>query len=178
MNNAFPSVSTVLLEDATAGSIIKIARSDGAKLALVTDHFVNGTRSFVWLNPNFRDRPAVIFAQNWRNDPSVLQYLSNTRFDLGSANEELDPSGRNYWQTPGVIVSIGDQLFIRAAPQDDDFYGGTKLVNIRNGSVYSDRPPDTLWAIVGERPTQGRRLYANPVTCSQDGIGHRIGGAA
>ncbi len=147
MNDVLPMVSTVSLKEAEPGSIVKIARSDGPKLALVTDHFAGGVRSLVWLIPNFQNRPPVIFAENWRNDSSVLYYGSNIRFELGTANDELDPNGRNFWETPGVIVSIGNDLFIRAAPQDE-IYDMHKLVNVRNGSVYSERPPNSLWTFL------------------------------
>jgi hypothetical protein len=148
MVSAFPSVSTVSLKDAQPGSIVSIARHDGPKLALVADHFVDGLRSFVWLNPNFRDRPPVIFAEKWQNDPAILQYeAAAIRFEFGTKSEDIDPRGRNTWETPGVIVSINRHLFIRVAPQDP-FYGNFRLVNIVDGSLYSDRPPDTLWTFL------------------------------
>jgi hypothetical protein len=150
MTDSFPCVSTVSLRDADPGSIIRISRHDGSKLALVTDQIVDDVRSFVWLTPNFQDKETVIFAEKWRNDPSVLQYSSAVRFELGTTDAELDPIGRNSWETAGVIVSIGDSLLIRAAPMDS-FYGGYKLVNIRNGAVYSDRPPETLWTYLSWR---------------------------
>jgi hypothetical protein len=137
MSDVFPAPSTVSLMDAAPGSIVKIMRSGGPKLALVADDVTDGVRSFVWLNPNFQNLPAVIFAEKWQNDPSVLEFGSNVRFELGTTNEELDPRGRDSWETPGVIVSIANDLSIRAAPQDQ-FYGSYKLVNIRNGSVYAN----------------------------------------
>jgi hypothetical protein len=94
MNDVFPAVSTVSLKDAEAGSIVRIMRSDGPKFALVADHFSNDTRSFVWLNPNFKDRPAAIFAEKWPIDSDVLQYRSNARFELGTANDDIDQRGR------------------------------------------------------------------------------------
>ncbi|WP_130582409.1 hypothetical protein [Bradyrhizobium sp. Leo170] len=145
MVDVFPAPSTVSLKDATAGSIVGIARYDGVKWALVTDHSSNGVRSFVWLNATFQDRSPVIFAENWQNNPSVLQYASNARFEL---DDKLDPTGHNSWETPGVIVSIGSELLIRAAPHDN-FYGGNyRLVNIRSGSVYSDPLPNPLWTFL------------------------------
>jgi hypothetical protein len=147
MIDVFPALSTVSLMDAAPGSIVKIVRSDGIKLILVTAHVANGVRSFVWLNPNFKNRPAVIFAEKWQNDPAVLQYVSDVRFELGTADEELDPSGRLSWETPGVIVSIAGDLFIRAAPEDP-FYGQYKLINVRNGSIYSGHPPNSLWTFL------------------------------
>lgn len=147
MSDAFPAVVTVSLKDATPGSIIRIGRHDGCKVALATDQIVNNVRSFVWLNPGIQNKPYAIFAENWRNDPSVLQYISTARFELGSGDNDLDPIGRNVWDASGVIVSIGTELFIRAAPFDD-FYDRCKLVNIRDGSVYSGELPSTLWTFL------------------------------
>jgi hypothetical protein len=147
MNDVFPMVSTVSMKDADAGSVVKISRAGTAKLALVTDHLANGVRSFVWLTPNFDNRPPVIFAENWQNAPSVLCYGSNIRFELGAAENELDPTGQHSWDMAGAIVSINGDLYIRAAPQDA-FYGSHKLINIRNGSVYAERPPNSLWTFL------------------------------
>ena len=146
MTDAFPLAATLSLRDATPGSIVRIGRSDGCKIALVTAEVVNDVRSFVWLNPGFKNRPAVIFAENWRNDPSVLQYTSTTRFELGSRDSDLD-FGRNAYETVGSIVSIGDGLYLSAAPFDD-FSGWSKLVNIQDGSVYSGDRPTLPWSFL------------------------------
>jgi hypothetical protein len=147
MADVFPALATISLIDAEPGSIIKIGRFDGPRLALVTDHIKNGVRSFVWLNPNFQNRPSAIFAENWQNDTSVLQYCGNVSFDLEIGDDGLDPGGRHFWETPGVLVSIGNDLFIRAAPEEE-IYGRHKLINVRNGSVHSGRTPDSLWTIL------------------------------
>jgi hypothetical protein len=147
MNDVFPPVSTVSVKDAEAGSIVIIPRSGVSILALLTDHITNGTRSVVWLNAKIKDRPAVIFAENWRNEESVLRYNGNTRFELGMADDEIDARGRNSWETAGAIVSIGDELFIRAAPQDS-FYGFYRLVNIRTGIVFTDNYPSNVWSFL------------------------------
>lgn len=146
MADAFPLVATVSLKDATPGSIVRIGRSDGSKLALVTSEVVNDVRSFVWLNPGFKNKPSVIFAENWRDDSSVLQYKSPTRFELGSKDNDLD-DGRNAHETAGPIVSIGDGLYIRAVPFDD-FRGWNKFVNIRDGSIYSGERPVFSWSFL------------------------------
>jgi hypothetical protein len=146
MCDSFPAVETVSMKDAEPGSIVRISRYDGPKLALVTDETVNGVRSFIWLNPNFQNKPTVIFAENWRTDPSVLQYKTKPRFELGTADGEIDPTGHNSWDVIGVLVSIGNDLFIRAA--QEEFYGRYKLINVRTGSIYSDRLPDTLWTFL------------------------------
>jgi hypothetical protein len=147
MSDLFPSVSTVSLKDAEPGSIVRISRHNKSKFALVTDHVVDGTRSFVWLNPDFPDMAPVIFAEKWRNDPSVLQYQTDIRFELGTTEDEIDPTGRRSGEMAGAIVSIGSDLFIRAAPEDQ-FYGRYILVNVRNGALYPDRLPDTMWTFL------------------------------
>lgn len=135
------------IKDAEPGSVVKIARHDGSKLALITDHITNDVRSFVWLNPNFQNKPPVIFAENWRDDPSVLRCGPNVRFEIELADKTIDPSGRRAWETAGAIVSINQDLFIRAAPEDL-FYGNYKLVNIKSGALYSGRLPSTLWTFL------------------------------
>jgi hypothetical protein len=147
MSNFFPNVSTISLRDAQPGSIVKIARSDGPKLALVADHFTNGIRSFVWINPGFKDRPPVIFVENWRNDPCVLLFGPSARFELGTEDRALDPGDRKSWETAGAMVLVGNELFIRAAPGDDS-YGRYALVSVRNGSVSFDRSPDISWTFL------------------------------
>jgi hypothetical protein len=147
MATTFPSITTTSMIETEPGSIVWIARHDGLKLALVTDHIVNGVRSFVWLNPNFPNKPAAIFAEGWQNDPSVFCFGHDTRFELGLDNDTISPNGRSHWDTPGVIVSINDALFIRAAP-DDQFYGDYRLVNIRDGTLYSGRPPNNLLTVL------------------------------
>lgn len=145
--DVFPFFKTVSLLDAKPGSIVRIARNGASKVVLVTDHITNGVRSFVWLNPGFRDRPPAIFAEKWRNDPSVLQYANEHRFEFGTEPNELDPTGRNSWRAPGAIVSIADDLFIWAALEENEF-GRPKLVNIRSGSVHPDALPETLWTFL------------------------------
>ncbi|MHC1946491.1 hypothetical protein IF803_19085 [Bradyrhizobium sp. UFLA06-06] len=147
MSDVFPSFTVLPLKDALPGSIVRIGRYDGCKIALVTNHVVNGTRSFVWLNPGFKNRAPVIFAENWQNDSPVLQYTCEARFELGMADDDIDPSGHNVWETAGVIVAIGDELFIRAAPYDD-FYAYLRLVNVRDGSVYAGELPRGLWTFL------------------------------
>jgi hypothetical protein len=150
MNDVFPSVSTVSVKDAEAGSIISVPRAGGSVLALLTDHLTDGVRSFVWLNAKFQDRPPVIFAEKWRNEESALCYNGNIRFELGTAEDEIDARGNRFRETSGVIVSVGDDLFIRAAPQDD-FYDTYRLINIRTGSIFPDSPPSNVWSFLSWR---------------------------
>jgi hypothetical protein len=150
MNDVFPLISTVSIKETEAGSVVKIPRLDNPLLALVTDDVMNNARSIVWLNAKMPDRPSVIFAENWRNEEAVLRYNGNIRFDLGMADNEIDARGGKFWETPGVMVSIGDDLYIRAAPLDN-FYGSYKLVNIRTGSVFPKHPPSNLWSFLSWR---------------------------
>jgi hypothetical protein len=150
MNNVFPSVSTVSINDAESGTIVKLPRVHGAILALVTDHSTNGARSIVWLNSMARDRPSVLFIENWQNEESALRYNDAIWFDLGMADDEVDARGQRSWEMPGVILSIGDELFIRAAPYDA-FRDQDKLVNIRTGRIFSSRPPNDMWSFLSWR---------------------------
>jgi hypothetical protein len=147
MNVVFPSVSTVSVKDTEAGSIVKIHRSGSQTLALLTNHFTKNVRSFVWLNAKIPERPSVMFAENWRNEDTTLRYNDDIRFELGIADTEVDPRGSKSWEAHGVIVSIGDELYIRAAPQDS-FSGHYRLVNIRNGSIFEGQPPNDMWSFL------------------------------
>lgn len=143
MNDVFPAVQTVMLADAAPGSILKIPRSGGPVMALVTDQISNDTRSVVFLNARLSDRPPVIFAANWRLTEPCLSYSGNIRFELGMAEDEIDINNRYWWETAGVIVSIGNQLLIRAAPTDFAF--SSMLVDIRTGGVFAGAQPNSVW---------------------------------
>jgi hypothetical protein len=150
MNDVFPSISTVSVKDAEAGSIVRISRFDGPLLALVTDHHTKDVRSFVWLNAKTQDRPSAIFAENWRNEEAALRYNDGIRFELGMTDDEVDARGHDTWETPGVIVSIGAELFIRAGSQDK-FYGSYKFINVRTGSVFPNSAPNNVWSFLSWR---------------------------
>lgn len=150
MNDVFPSVSTVSIKSTEAGSIVKIPRSDNPILALVTDHLTKDVRSIVWLNAKIPQRPSIMFAENWRNEEAALRYNDSIRFELGITDNDVDAKGNKSWETHGVIVSIGDELYIRAAPQDS-FYGSYRLINIRNGSVFEGYPPNDSWSFLSWR---------------------------
>jgi hypothetical protein len=145
MTDVFPPISTVSIKDADAGSIVMISRSEGPVLALTTDHFTNGVRSFVLLNIKIRGERSVIFAENWRGVENVLRFDSSVRFEIDVAAEEIDAGRNSRGETPGIIVSIADQLYIRAAPAES-FRGLDRLVNIRTGSVFPEYEPNSLWS--------------------------------
>jgi hypothetical protein len=108
---------------------------------------VNNVRSFVWITPNIAGRPPATFAENWRSEMSVLQYDSQPRFEIAHSPEHLDPIGHNFWHASGVIVSLGQSLFIRAA-DPDNFRDHHRLVNISDGSVYEKEPPREMWTFL------------------------------
>ena len=89
----------------------------------------------------------MIFAENWRNDPSVLSYGPNVRFEIGTSDQQIDPGDHNSWETAGALVLTSNELFVRAAPEDA-FYGRYVLINVRSGSVSFDRPPDNSWTFL------------------------------
>ncbi|UFZ05399.1 hypothetical protein LQG66_03530 [Bradyrhizobium ontarionense] len=147
MADFFPIFATTSLRNASPGSVVLVPRHKGPKLALVTDQIVNNARSFVWITPNFPGKPPAIFEENRRDEPSVLQFTSPVRFELKHEPDKLDPTGRDYWYTPGVIVCIGEDLFIRAVP-GENFYDVYKLINIRDGTVYNGEPLSQMWTFL------------------------------
>jgi hypothetical protein len=143
MNEVFPQVRTVLLAEATPGSILRIPRFEASMIAIVTDHSIDGTRSVVLLNAHIPNLPSVVFAQKWRLIEPYLCYSGKIRFEMGMNTDEMDELGHEWWQTPGVIVSIGDQLFIRAAPSEFGFRH--TLINIQTGAIFAGDPPNSLF---------------------------------
>ena len=147
MNKIFPPIRTTTPVEVTPGSIIRISRSSETLLALVTSQKPNeASVSIVLLNlrrPNF---PSVIFADNWRLTEPCLCYSSGVEFEINT--ELIDPRGNEWWETPGVIVSIADQLYIRAGRFDRSF-GWPPLINIQTGELYSDQNQGNLWTFGG-----------------------------
>ncbi len=103
MSDVFPVISTVSIKEAVSGSIIMLTRHGGQLLALVTDHFINESRSLILLNkPVERGGTSVVFSEKWKNSETALSFGHHARFELGM--DELDARGSNWWETPGVII--------------------------------------------------------------------------
>ena len=129
------------------GSIVRISRSNETILALVTNQKPNEESvSIVLLNFNRPNLPTVIFAENWRLTEPCLRYSSGVEFEINT--ELIDPRGNEWWETPGVIVSIAGQLYIRAGRFDHSF-GWPPLVNIQTGEIYSGLHQSNLWTFGG-----------------------------
>jgi hypothetical protein len=140
MNDIFPQVSTVLLAEATPGSIIRVPRYGESIIALVSDESIDEIRSIVMLNARIQGLSKVVFSRKWRlDDGPYLCYRGKIRFEIGMDPTGIDERGQHWWETPGVLVSIGDQLFIRAAPTECGY--STSLINVQTGAVFSAKPP-------------------------------------
>ncbi len=142
MNEVFPPICTVSLDSAQPGSIVRIPRSGGSIFALIAEKQPgeNG-HSFVVLNSSVPNRPAVFFANNWRNENSCMAYKAKLHFELSVDEADLDIRGHDLWEVPGVIVSVGDQFFIRAGSLEP-FHGGFHYVNIQTGALLSGQLPN------------------------------------
>lgn len=149
MNDIFPSIATATINDVAPGSIIQLSRFGGI-LALVTDQEIKGSRSLVILNKPASHGTSVIFAEGWRNDETALIYKSDVRFEINMGAEGIDPTGRKWQETPGVLSLAGDDTFILAAPQDS-FHGQHKLVNIQTGAVALEPTSRQLWSFASWR---------------------------
>lgn len=142
MADIFPNLRTTTINDARPGSILKMPRSEGELVGLATEHLSeNGTRSVVLLNARFERRPAVIFARQWRFDPAIC-IEETCEFELDISEKYIDWRSRISWETAGVILSINDDLYIRAA-NTEEMFGGNELVNIRTGALYAGQSPNT-----------------------------------
>jgi hypothetical protein len=146
MNEVFPPVYTVSLAAASPGSILSVPRYGGPVFALATDHSVEGGRSLVFLNLKEKGRPQVLFAEKFQNIEGCLAYKEGLRFELGMGIGEVDARGHDWSETSGVIVSIDEQFFMRAAPFDN-FYGQWRLVNIQTGSILAGQAPSNVWSL-------------------------------
>ena len=165
MNEVFPAVSALRLSEATPGTILKLPRSGGSLVALVTDQVrSDGNRSVVVLNGRFSEVPSVFLADNWADMDSCLSFRSKVHFELTTDEAEIDPRGNRWRDVPGVIVLIGDQMHIRVAPRDS-FFENPKLVNVHSGVIFSQQAPNSLWTfgrwslwIRGSLPEQRTQL--------------------
>src|SRR6185437_1971196 len=120
MNKVFPPIKTLTPPQAAPGSIIAISRSSEIIFALVTTQKSNEERvSIVLLNARRPNYPSVIFVDNWRLTEPCLCYSSGVEFEINT--DLIDPRGNDWWETPGVIVSIADQFYIRAGRFDHSF---------------------------------------------------------
>lgn len=151
MNSVFPDISTTSIDKALPGSIIAISRNSHLIFALVTDHIKNGSRSLVFLNrPIDHGGTLVCFAEGWTNNEPALCYNSSIRFEIDTASKNIDATGYKHWDTPGLLVSIDGDLYIRAAPFDTsgfyDFHH--RLVNIRTGSLLLGTEPNKHWTFL------------------------------
>src|ERR1700674_1539071 len=144
MNEIFPPLRTISTSKATAGSIIRIPRSDPVRACVTDQSFDKGGRSLVILNATIEGRPSILFGDNWQNVDYCLALEGPLHFELSTNRGDVDPKGHDWWEISGVIVSVGDQFYLRVAPFDG-FYGGYKLVNIRTGSLLSEPIPNFAW---------------------------------
>ena len=143
MNEVFPPIKTLLPAQAAPGSIIRISRTNETIFALVTNQKPNESSvSIVLLNAKRPNYPPVVFVENWRLSEPCLHYSSGVEFEIDT--DVVDPSGNEWWEIPGVIVSIADQFYIRAG-RFDRMFGGLVLINIQSGDLCSDQHQGNRW---------------------------------
>ena len=112
------------------------------------------------LDATFPNEPQVMFAQNWRFLEPCLCFGGKIRFEVGIGADEVDETGQNWWRTPGVIVSVGDALFVRAGAYN---FGPSALVNVQTGALITDQLPSSLftfgsWKLCLRDETKERNL--------------------
>lgn len=145
MNEVFPSVYTVSTADAEPGTILKIPRSEGALLALAVEAKNGNGCTLVILNSTDPNRPPVFFVDNWRNENSCLAYKGPFHFEISVVDADTDFRGHKWWETTGVIISIKDQLYIRAV-HVDAMRGSFLHVNVQTGKIFTDQIPNDVWS--------------------------------
>jgi hypothetical protein len=146
MNEIFPNLESVSLSAAPSGSVVKIPRfrRDGY-IVLITDAPADkGSRSVVFLNADFADRPPVVFMDNYRDMDACLSYKSKVHFEVSMETKDIDATGRDWFEVTGVIVLIGDQFYIRAAPYSAFGYP-YQYVNVQTGALFSQQMPNDVW---------------------------------
>jgi hypothetical protein len=145
MNIIFPMVKTTMTAEAEAGSIVLLSRHGEAIFALATDQSTEEKgATLVLLNARLQSKPPVIFMSGWRSE-RCLQYEDQAEFEINIEDKFCDPSGSTWWETAGTIVSIGDQLFIRAVQSQDYGFERFHLINVRTGAVLTERPSNQMW---------------------------------
>ena len=87
----------------------------------------------------------------------MLAYDSPIQWDVCFDPEWVDINGNRWWDDNGVIVAIGDQLYLRAHPEDL-FMRSAVLVNIETGDLFDGQTSNgrfwsfAAWRILLPRP--------------------------
>lgn len=144
MNEVFPLLKVVSMDDVPAGAIVAFQRSSTSLLAIVTDQVSNGSKSLVLLNKPGQHGPTITYMANWRNPETVLAYDSRSRFELCMDKEKIDPTGRNSWEVSGAMVVAGDRVCIRAYDEAPTF-GEHRLIDVRTGEVFPNQQSNNAW---------------------------------
>jgi hypothetical protein len=161
MNAIFPKFQTVSSASAKAGTLIKINNSQQT-MALVTNGSSNEKAcSMVVLTDGFGGRPPIYFAKDWQNVDDCIAF-ENIQFEINIDPKYVDERGYKCCETSGALISIHDQLFLKAAPfqQFSDSY---KHANIQTGELFVGQIPSkvwtfTSWRIVTRELTSGKEI--------------------
>lgn len=141
MNEVFPDFETTDFFQAPLGSVGWISRSSGVLLCFVAAHHRDEkARSLVILSGP-AGKPTPLFADNWSNRQCLLLRAA-VRFEIDpvSVGQRLN----EHWETSGVLVSVGNHLFLRVVvPQDfrDEFV----LVDVETGELFLESTPENPW---------------------------------
>jgi len=158
MNEVFPKLCSAPLGEAAAGSIVLIPHNDGLLLSLVTDESVQAhVRSIVILNLNQPSSPSVVFHENWGKSQICLCYETPLRFEISNKEDDIGTNSK-WWRHVGVITSIRNEFFIRAAaPACNGFHD----INVQTGAIFSGEKPNVygvfgVWEIWLRDPLRER----------------------
>lgn len=158
MNDVYPEIHSATIGEAPAGSLAVIPHHDGPLLVLVSDQSIQkDLRSIVLLNLNYPNSTSVQFHENWGIQDSCLYYKTPLRFELSNKTEDIATNAK-WWRTPGVIASLQNDFFIRAAAPNR---GGFRYVNVKTGAMFSGDMPNFfvlfgVWSIWLRDPTRER----------------------
>jgi len=72
-----------------------------------------------------------------------MAYKENLQFELSVHDADLNIGGSELWDVPGVIISTGDQFFIRAFAFEP-FSGDVHHVNIQTGALFAGQLPSDI----------------------------------
>lgn len=147
----FPNLRTTLLKDASPGSLLWMPRDESAFLVLATEVVNENSRDFVLIDGSkqvVRERPLPMYCKKWRADGECVSLGSAAEWVVAMDPGSIDVKGHKTFETLGALLLIGGDFFLRSVDLSDYGFSERRYVNIRDGTLLKNRPPNDVWTFL------------------------------